>query len=408
MLGWELPPHNSGGLGVACYHLSKALANEGASIDFVVPYAAPHDDIDFMNVRSATHFSPIHKFGMGAYTTDTTTVKGIPVEIPGVPSSIREVQSKYTQYIETLVETEQYDIIHAHDWLTTEAGIRAKELFDIPLVIHVHATEFDRAGGESGNPLIHEIEYQGLMMADRILAVSDITKNIIVDKYQIPAEKVEVVHNAIDTTSFDDTYVYDKRTYTYLESLKNDGYTVISAVTRLTVQKGLTHLMEGFAKATTKHEKLALLLAGDGEQRDELIRLAAKYGVSDRVIFADFVRGKQWRDAYSVSDIFAMSSVSEPFGLTALEAAHHNTALIMTKQSGVSEVLNSIFTYDFWDTDRLANQIVAIAKSDALKNSLQENVLREYTRVSWADIAKKCLNNYSAPSHEPAFEGVYA
>lgn len=408
MLGWELPPHNSGGLGVACYHLSKALASEGASIDFVVPYEAPHDDITFMNVRSATKFSPLHKFGMGAYTTDTRTIKGDPVNISKLPSGIRDIQNQYTQYIETLVETERYDIIHAHDWLTAEAGIRAKELFDIPLVIHVHATEFDRAGGSSGNPLIHEIEYQGLMMADRILAVSDITKRIIVDKYHIPEEKVEVVHNAIDTTSFDDTYAYDRRTYKYLESLKEDGYTVISAVTRLTVQKGLTYLVEGFAKATTKHEKLALLLAGDGEQRDELIRLAAKYGVSDRVIFSGFVRGKQWRDAYSVSDIFAMSSVSEPFGLTALEAAHHNTALIMTNQSGVSEVLNSIFTYDFWDTDKLANQIVAIAKSDALKKSLQENVLREYTRVSWSDIAKKCIHNYNVPVAHHEFEGVYA
>lgn len=406
MLGWELPPHNSGGLGVACYHLSKALANEGMSIDFVVPYTAKHPDISFMNVRNATQFSPIHKFGMGAYNTITETSEKVATDSTS-PISMRALQGQYVQYIETLAETEQYDAIHAHDWLTVEAGIRAKELFDIPLVVHVHATEFDRAGGASGNPVIHEIEYQGLIIADRIVAVSEATKRIIVEKYAIPEDKIDVVYNAIDTTSFDDSYVYDQRTYHYLEHLKNNGYTVISAITRLTIQKGLTFLVEAFAKAATKHDKLALLLAGDGEQRDELIRLASHYGVSDKIFFTGFVRGKQWRDAYSVSDIFALSSISEPFGLTALEAAHHNTALVMTNQSGVSEVLNSIFTYDFWDTDKLANQIVGIAQSDSLKHSLQTNIQREYTQISWSDIAKKCISNYKAPAIQANLEEIY-
>ena len=409
MLGWELPPHNSGGLGVACYHLSKAMAEEGADIDFIVPYTASHDDISFMNVRNATHYSPLHKFGMGAYSTVTEELDQPTASSSAKhPGSIRTLQHKYTQYIELLAETEQYDAIHAHDWLTAEAGIRAKELFNIPLVIHVHATEFDRAGGASGNPLIHEIEYQGLLQADRIVAVSAITKRIIVERYGIPEDKVDVVYNAIDPTSFDQSYNYDQRTYSYLESLKASGHTIISAITRLTVQKGLTYLVEAFAKATTKHDKLVLLIAGDGEQRDELIRLAAHYRVSDKVVFAGFVRGKQWRDAYSVSDIFILSSVSEPFGLTALEAAHHDTALIMTNQSGVSEVLDSIFTYDFWDVEKLANQIVAVAKSPALKKELQENVLKEYTRISWNDIARKCISTYSAPSFAPAPEGAFA
>lgn len=408
MLGWELPPHNSGGLGVACYHLSKALAGEGAAIDFVVPYGTPHDDIDFMNVRNATHYSPLHKFGLGAYTTDTSSKPLTTVAQKDHPGSIRNLQEKYLQYIELLAETEAYDVIHAHDWLTAEAGVRAKELFNIPLVIHVHATEFDRAGGSSGNPLIHEIEYQGLIMADRIVAVSDITKQIIVERYGIPEDKVDVVYNAIDPSSFDEAYQYDKRTYKYLESLRESGHTVISAITRLTLQKGLSFLVEGFAKAVRKHDKLVLLVAGDGEQRDELIELAAHYGISDKVIFAGFVRGKQWRDAYSVSDIFALSSISEPFGLTALEAAHHNTALVMTNQSGVSEVLDSILTYDFWDTDKLANQLVGIAKSPALKASLQEDILKEYTRISWSDIAKKCLHVYKSPSYITLPEGTYA
>lgn len=392
MLGWELPPHNSGGLGVACYHLSKAIAAHGTSIDFVVPYSAPHDDIDFMTVHNATTLSPLHKFGMGAYDSrflaETIHRKG------GKSHSIRDVQAQYGRFVEDFVEKNDFDAIHAHDWLTMEAGILAKQLTDKPLIVHVHATEFDRAGGGQGNPIVHEIEYQGLIMADRIFAVSEITKQIIVEKYNIPADKVEVVYNAIDTLSFDSNYEYDRRTYKYLESLKNEGYTVISAVTRLTIQKGLGNLVRATAKAIEKYDRMVLLLAGDGEQRDELIRLAADLGISDKIFFTGFVRGKQWRDAYSVSDVFVLSSVSEPFGLTALEAAHHDTALIVTNQSGVGEVLHSVFRYDFWDINRLADQLVGIATSPALKESLRQNVANEYTRISWHDVARQCVSAY--------------
>jgi glycogen(starch) synthase len=403
MLGWELPPHNSGGLGVACYHLSKALAQEGASIDFVVPYSAPHENIDFMEIHNATKLSPLHKFGMGAYDHNFDIESEPGSEVTDA-KDIRGVQRHYVKYVERLVKEKDFDAIHAHDWLTMEAGIRAKQLTDAPLIVHVHATEFDRAGGNQGNPVIHEIEYQGLMIADRILAVSEITRQIIIEKYGIPADKVEVVHNAIDVTSFDDGYEYDRRTYKYLEGLRSEGYTIISAVTRFTIQKGLEYLVRAFAKANEKNDRIALLLAGDGEQRDELITLASELGISDKIFFTGFVRGKQWRDAYSVSDIFVLSSVSEPFGLTALEAAHHDTALILTKQSGVAEVLSSIFRYDFWDVDRLADQIVGIATSDALRNSLKENVTHEYARLSWHDVAKKCMNVYK----KPQISGVFA
>lgn len=393
MLGWELPPHNSGGLGVACYHLSKALALKGTSIDFVVPYSAKHEDIDFMTIHSATKLSPLHKFGMGAY--DSNFLSQVVDRNGKTPSTIREIQQQYVKFVEDLVVDKEFDAIHAHDWLTMEAGIRAKQLTNKPLVVHVHATEFDRAGGNSGNPIVHEIEYQGLIMADRICAVSNATKQIIVEKYGIPADKIEVVYNAIDTQSFDDGYEYDRRTYRYLEGLKAEGYTVVSAVTRLTIQKGLGNLVRAMAKAIEKYDRLVLLLAGDGEQRDELIRLAADLGISDKVFFTGFVRGKQWRDAYSVSDVFVLSSVSEPFGLTALEAAHHDNALIITKQSGVGEVLHSIFRYDFWDVDRLADQLVGIATSAALKESLRQNVTREYDRISWHDVAQQCMDLYA-------------
>lgn len=381
MLGWELPPHNSGGLGVACYHLSKALAINGASIDFVLPYTAHHPDTDFMRIHGVAPIDPKDRKHLGSYDS------------AGDLTPMRLLQNDYIDYVEQLAIDSQPDVIHAHDWLTMEAGVRAKEVTGAPLVVHVHATEFDRSGERYGNPLVHEIEQQALLLADRIIAVSSITKSIIVQNYGIPAELVEVVHNAIDVASFAE-YDYDNRQYKYIETLKREGYTVVALTTRFTVQKGLTHFMKAAAKACEKYDRFVFLLAGDGEQRDELIGLAAEFGIADKVYFTGFVRGKQWRDVYAMADIFVMSSVSEPFGLTALEAAHHGNALIISRQSGVGEVLDSIFRYDFWDVDTLANQMVGIALSPNLLSSLQRGVLNEYARLSWRDVAARCLNIY--------------
>lgn len=414
MLGWELPPYNSGGLGVACYHMAKALAKSGVSIDFVLPYSAHHSGIDFMNIHAATNIrlanvaisscnsADDNKSNSNGFIDPYVYSNFDLIEDPqdlanGTPKSMRGIQKYYIRFIEHFVKDYKPDAIHAHDWLTMEAGMRAKELTGAPLIIHVHATEFDRSGDLSGNPLVHEIEYQGLMMADRIIAVSGITKNIIIEKYNIPADKIEVVHNGIDIDSFAN-HEYDLSTYKYIESLKNEGYCVVTVLSRFTVQKGMTHFIRGAARACEKIDNLVFLLVGNGEQRDELIKLSADLGISDKTFFTGFVRGKQWRDAYNVADIFVMSSVSEPFGLTALEAAHHNTALIISKQSGVGEILHSIFRYDFWDVDMLADQIIGIATSPALKQSLTENVKNEYSRISWNDVAKKCAELYMKTS----------
>lgn len=396
MLGWELPPHNSGGLGVACYHMSKALAIAGAEIDFVIPYSAEHPGVDFMHVHSATGLTPLERYGLGAYDSSKVASKTLTKADMNDLKDMRCVQKRYVKFVENLVTENDFDVIHAHDWLTMEAGMRAKELTDAPLIVHVHATEFDRCGSEAGNPLVHEIEYQGLMMADRIFAVSGITKGIIMQKYGIPEDKIEVVHNAIDVTSFDSSYVYDYSTYKYLDALKEEGYTVVMTLTRFTVQKGLTNFVRAAAKACEKYDKMVFLLVGDGEQRDELIQLASNLGISDKIFFTGFVRGKQWRDAYSVGDVFVMSSVSEPFGLTALEAAHHGNALIISKQSGVGEVLRSIFRYDFWDENVLADQLISIATSPALKECLQNDIKHEYNRISWNDVAAKMMRSYQS------------
>lgn len=389
MLGWELPPHNSGGLGVACYQMSRALADCGVDIDFVVPYSAEHPNIDFMNVYAATHLEA-SKDGFGAYDDlGTSDKQAYDCGLGGM----RAVQRRYNCFVKEFVKQYPPDAIHAHDWLTMEAGIIAKQQCNAPLIVHVHATEFDRSGENEGNPLVHEIEQQGLLMADRIIAVSHITKDIIVKNYHIPPEKIEVVYNAIDLDELP-PHEYDQGTYQYLEDLKKEGYIIVGALTRLTVQKGLTYLIRAVAEAINQHQKIALLLSGSGEQRDELVALAAHLGISDKVVFTGFVRGRQWRDAYHLIDVFVMSSVSEPFGLTALEAAHHDTALLISRQSGVGEVLHNILRFDYWDTNKLARQIVMLARSPALLEILKEDVKTEYAQLSWHDAAEHCLKLY--------------
>lgn len=405
MLGWELPPHNSGGLGVACLNLSRALAKDGAEIDFVVPYEATHEDITFMRVLSASHLDPLFRYGIGAYDTKYIEDLIIPdVRIPDAISqdqiSIRHIQKTYCDFVEKYLMEYRPDLVHAHDWLTFEAGVLAKKNFGIPLVAHVHATEFDRAGGNGGNPLVHEIEYEGLTLADKILAVSESTKRIIEEKYGIPGEKIDVVYNSLDETFLNSVYSLDSEEYLYLRQLKSAGFTIVSTVGRFTIQKGLSHLLRAAAKAVRKNPKLLFVFAGDGEERNELVARAAELGISKNVIFTGFIRGKQLRDIYELSDVFVMSSISEPFGLTALEAAHHGDVLILTKQSGVSEVIRSSLKYDFWDENKLANAILSVANSPALRETLKDGIRAEYQKISWGDVAQKCLNAYNNIKHK--------
>lgn len=394
MLGWELPPHNSGGLGVACFYMAKALAKNGADIDFVVPYKNKHTEIKFMKVLNATNFSEIHKFGAGAYDSPrwTRSSHNVSKFLP----DIRSIQAEYCNFIREYLANPKNkpDVIHAHDWLTMEAGMLAKELTGAPLITHIHATEFDRSGGTSGNQKIHNIEYAGICASDKVFAVSKNTRNIIIEKYQIQPKKVEVVYNAIETSTLANPQDYDERTYRYLEYLKSQGYTVVMTLTRFTVQKGLTFLMQAIAEAVSKNPKIALLLVGDGEQRNELIKMASDFQISNKIFFTGFLRGDKWRDAYGVADIFVMSSVNEPFGLTALEAAHFNNALIISKQSGVGEVLQNILRYDFWDTKKLASQIYEVSTNKELLQNLKNGVRKEYDRISWSDIAEQIMEEF--------------
>jgi glycogen(starch) synthase len=391
MLGWELPPNNSGGLGVACLQLCKALSKKNTTVKFVLPYKADHD-IDFMEIIPATNKSAgeIH---FGAYESANYSVGSS----DGSPN-VFAVQAQYEAAMETIVDEHEFHVIHAHDWLTFRAGMRARELSGKPLIVHVHSVESDRAGGIQGNPLVHEIEGLGLMSADHIIAVSELTKQKIMQEYHIPASKITVAHNSVDKEAF--PKIDSINAYGYLEHLKEQGYKVVVNIGRLTIQKGLMQLLDAAAKVVDKEPKTMFLIVGSGDQEHELIRRSAELGIGRNVMFAGFQRGKQWRDAFSVADLFVMPSVSEPFGLTPLEAIGYGTPSIISKQSGVAEVYKNCLKVDYWDIDKLANDITSMLRYDTLRTNLTDNALLEFLSFNWHDTADKLLNVYRAHAKE--------
>lgn len=393
MLGWELPPHNSGGLGVACYQLCMELAKHNVDIDFIVPYRADYSHIKFMKVRPA---HDIHIDEIENLLTAYDSYRYIEKDTKVTYIDIQDQQHMYEQAVGKLVRHAEFDVIHAHDWLTFRAGIRAKQASGKPLILHVHSIERDRAGGNSGNPIVREIEQLSMLMADKVIAVSNHTKKAIVEDYQIPAENIDVVHNSMDIGSMEP--LCTTTAYTYLEEMKKHGYRVVVNIGRITIQKGLTNLLYAAKTVVEKQPKTIFLLVGSGDQERELLELAAQLGISRNVIFTGFQRGKNWRDAYAIGDLFVMPSISEPFGLTPLEAAGYGTPSLISKQSGVSEVLQNCLKVDFWDVDEMANQITAVMKNDSLRDELHRNVYQEYVRLSWTDAAKKLVNTYALHS----------
>lgn len=389
MLGWELPPHNSGGLGVACYQLCKALSNKSIDIEFVLPYTANHD-CKFMRVTAAhpQDVALVQKAGL-AYDSFKYIKKSGEAEWVDLYGQI-EI---YEKAVERISKEAEFDIIHAHDWLTCRAALRAKETSGKPLIVHMHSVEADRAGGAGkGNPLVREIERIAMLLADRVVAVSEHTKRAIVREYDIPAEKIDVVHNSIDHSWYEP--LDDHNAYRYLIKMKANGYRVVVNIGRITIQKGLHNLLYAAKEVVERVPKTLFMIVGNGEQECELLELAAQLGISRNVVFAGFQRGKNLRDAFAIGDLFVMPSVSEPFGLTPLEAVGYGTPTLISKQSGVAEVLQNCLKVDYWDIREMANQITSVVRNDSLRDELHRNSLKEYQRLSWGEAANQLADLY--------------
>lgn len=378
-------------------NLCKALSVAGADIHFIVPYTADHSSIDFMKVSAATPVGvkEVQQSGIAYDSFKFTDTNGYEEWV-----SLFDYHRMYEKSMDSIVAMGEFDVIHAHDWLTMRAAVRAKQISGKPLVVHIHATEFDRSGGNHGNPMVEEIEYMGMMMADKIIAVSEHTKKVIVEHYGIPAEKIEVVYNSIDVDIYDS--VVGKNAYPYFEKMREHGYKVVMNFGRLTVQKGLYNLVQAMRIVIEKRPKTLLVFMGNGEQELELLELAAELGIGANVIFTGFQRGKNWRDMLDQSDMFVMPSISEPFGLTALEAGSYGVTTLVSKQSGVAEVMRSALTVDYWDVNEMANQILGVLNSNDLQAQLSEDVLREVSKMSWQHEADKLMNIYAR------YDGVYA
>jgi glycogen synthase len=391
MFGWEFPPFNTGGLGTACYGIAKGLSQEGANITFVLPKATKSEHSFLKLVASNMSKGRVKLRGIKSllkgyitseeyeYKIKKTFEEGTNFNLYG--SSLFEEVARYGKKAAEIAMEEPHDIIHAHDWLTFEAGIAAKKASGKPLVVHVHSTEFDRTGGSNVNPHIYNIERVGLHAADAIIAVSNYTKNKIVKHYGIDQDKVSVVHNAIDM-NFKDTL-----------SQSRQGKTVLY-LGRVTLQKGPDYFISAAKRVLEKEPEAQFIIAGSGDMEQLVINQASRMGISEKVMFTGFLREQDTIKAYKMASLYVMPSVSEPFGLTPLEAASNKTPVLISKQSGVSEIFNNCLQVNFWDIDDMANKIVSVLRHSELHESLTENGYREVSSMSWNKTARKCMSVY--------------
>ncbi len=382
---------SSGGLGTACYGLTKGLSNQEVEVSFVLPYAADDMQAEYVHLISANRIKGMKVVGinslLSAYTTSShyqTTLMKFNKNSPRrklYGSDLYEEVYRFSVKAGVIAQREDFDVIHCHDWLTFQAGIKAKEVSGKPLVIHVHATEFDRTGGNV-NQQVYDIERGGMHAADLIIAVSGFTKSKIIEHYGIHPDKVIVVHNAVDLVYHDDDFHIDKQDK------------IVLFLGRITLQKGPDYFLEAARKCLEVDPHIRFVIAGEGDMEGYIIEKAAEMGIADRVLFAGFVSGKDLDRMYQMADVYVMPSVSEPFGITPLESMKNGTPVIISKQSGVSEVISHCLKTDFWDINALSDKILAVLRHEELRNELVHHGSIEIQKFTWNEPARKCVEVY--------------
>ncbi len=398
MFGWELPPQNSGGLGVACLGLAKNLANQGAEITFVLPRKSGDNSFfrvipanisyNYKQIEVNSPLSPYltpEKYRNNFLQTEENNLYG---------TSLFNEVCRYAECAKKIAKIEKFDVIHAHDWLSFGAGINAKKVSGKPFIAHVHATEFDRGGEGRINQEVYKKEKEGMEVADKVIAVSNFTKNIIIKHYGISPEKIEVIHNGGDHIELKNSNSKED----IFKAFKDSGYKIVVSYGRITIQKGIDYFIKMAKKVLEYDKKVIFVIAGSGDMEQQIIHQAAVLGISDKVFFTGFLRGEKCNNLYRASDIFIMPSVSEPFGLAPLEFLINGTPVLISKQSGVSEVLKNALKVDFWDTDDMANKVLTALHNKSMCNCLAENGQKEVKEISWAKAAQKCINIYKSLS----------
>ncbi len=395
MYGWEFPPHNSGGLGVACYGLTRALVAEGADVRFVLPRKYPVAETGATMVF-ADSSQPLDEVQARTYASgyitedDLRFLRGKYPELQYGSSLFDEVL-RYAALAPLVALEQGGDVIHVHDWLAIPAGLAAKETLGVPLIVHVHATEFDRTGFGVVNQGIYDIERRGMHEADKVVAVSAYTRKILIDRYQVDPDKIEVVHNGIDA---DDSAVASA-VEGELKRLKEVGWGVVLFVGRLTLQKGPDYFLKAAQKVLAHRPNTVFVVSGSGDMAKHIIDEAARLNISDQVLFTGFLREKELARLYRCADLVVMPSVSEPFGIVPLEALLNNTPVLISKQSGVAEVVRNALKTDFWDTDEMTNKIIAVLDHPALRETLSNEGNRDARYQVWRKVASRCMMIYT-------------
>jgi len=394
MYGWEFPPSNSGGLGVACYGLARALVAEGADVKFVLPRKYPVAQsgatMVFADEANPLDAEQARTFASGYLTEEQLKfLKGQYPELQYGPSLFDEVL-RYAALSPLIALQYRADVIHMHDWLCYPAGMAAKAATGAPLIAHVHATEFDRTGFGSVNQSVYDIERRGMHTADKILAVSQYTKDIIVKHYGVSPDKIEVLHNAIDA---DDSAV-STAAEAEMKRLKDGGWGVVLFVGRLTLQKGPDYFLAAARKVISHRPNTLFVISGSGDMAKQIIDRSAELGIGDRVLFTGFMREKELARLYGAADLVVMPSVSEPFGIVPLESLLNGTPVLISKQSGVVEVIHNSLKTDFWDVEDMASKIIAVLDNPPLRDTLAGEGGREARMQVWKKVAQRCIIIY--------------
>lgn len=408
MFGWEFPPFNHGGLGTACHGIVKGLHGNDVKVHFVLPkilgpvsaskfrvvdasqpiYKVSKKEIEFVTTYID---SPLHAYQTeesyqqtkAQMVYDATVLHGQKQSKELYGKDLFEEVHRFAAKAGHISKHHKHDVIHAHDWMTYPAGEMAKRKSKQPMIAHVHATEFDRTGGNPSQG-VYDIERRGMQQSDHIIAVSEFTKQKIVENYGISADKIDVVHNAVEKKITKHTHNVSLK--------KNDK--IVLFLGRMTLQKGPDYFLK-MAQKVLKHMKnVKFVMAGTGDMMDYVMHTSADLGIAKNIIFTGFLRGNDIDRVYQMADLYVMPSISEPFGITPLEAIRNGTPVLISKQSGVSEVITNALKVNFWDTDMMANQVLSVLHYSPLHSQLQSQAKGELHRISWKKQAKDIKKVY--------------
>ncbi len=420
MLGWEFPPQITGGLGTACYGITKSLAKQNINVLLVVPKTFGNEDRSFATIQDAGDIPSKYlesnsndfwkkvfykeisarlipyttpedykkKMEKNVYMSGFVTNYDNPDFAPFTGNYGSDLWSEIKRYsivTSLLAVRETYDIIHAHEWLTFPAAISAKKISGKPLIVHIHATEFDRNSGSIDRD-IYDIEKKGMEFSDRVITVSDYTKNIVIKNYGINPEKVITIHNGIEKAA----------NFSRLKFQKVPGEKIVTFLGRITHQKGPEYFVEAAFRVLQKHNNVRFVIAGSGDLKDKIVTMVNDLNIEKKVSFTGFLKNDEVRKLLARSDLFVMPSVSEPFGISPLEALQSRVPIIISKQSGVSEVINNAIKVDYWDINALSDAINGVLNYKTLSGLLSSNGSREVNKLGWEKTGRQISNLYKS------------